>query len=1012
MHKIFPGVIILLLLVSTILILPVPAAPTQTLITTGNGAAESPSIFGDQIVWQDYRNGNAEIYLYNLTTGTETQITSDPWDHMSPRISGDLIVWEDYSDPFFPSVYLYNITTQGPILQVSDGMSSQMSPAISGNRIVWVDDRSGFSNIFINDTTPGLETPLSEKTVTQYVPAIHDDLVVWAEAPTITDENIFLFNLNTLSASQITTDPNLQTNPAVFGSRIVWDDNRNGKGEVFINGTVPGEEYSLTPNQPAIEHRNPVIFGTRVVWSQENSTDGGWDLALNDTATGILSPIAVEPVSSKQHPHIYVDPDYGDRIVWQDDRSGYHQIYLYSSTGPGTCPVAAFTSDFAGGGAPADVQFTDLTPTGSTHWNWDFGDGATSTDQNPNHTYTDNNPYTVTLTVSNPWCRNATTVPDYIVLGAPVASFTAMPTSEIVPATIQFNDTSDGSPDTWSWDFGDGGVSPQQHPTHVYTVPGIYTVSLTASNTFGDNTSTRLDYIHALKGANAYANTSIDGVSLSSCGQGPQTITVDTSIVTATLTNSSVLELLPPADRGFAKVIVYAFDGNGFTTASPIISGNVTGTHLQTSEIAPAGFSPETGPVSVSYSVDLSSYPCNATLNTRVWEGTTFEDRRLFERIALGSSFAHWLGTPYTTRISKTNFPAGETAQFHMSANATWVAIKEGRDGIYIEHIFEDRTLGEVLPTRYLSHDPVLNLDYFEADSPHGLSTFGLSALSGSGNPLQLVTLTIASHVSPENLDTARDTSSDDSGVRTLVPTPAPTMPVSTTPAPNMTAPLTPLPPDPGASAKIYTNANGVVTQATRLQSTDGHALLTIGEGIVAKDSGGKPLSIITIRAIPSSSLPAVPAGSVFTFAGMAYDVGPDGATFSPPASLSFSLPQAQWGQDYSVKSFDQKSGTWQDVPTSFDAATGMVTAHFSHLCVFALFTEPHTSPVTTPAATPPPVPATPLVKAQPPTTAVSIFMNMIAQLPDLLMNNAVVLAIVALLGIAAYIVRQGKFPG
>jgi hypothetical protein len=38
--------------------------------------------------------------------------------------------------------------------------------------------------------------------------------------------------------------------------------------------------------------------------------------------------------------------------------------------------------------------------------------------------------------------------------------------------------------------------------------------------------------------------------------------------------------------------------------------------------------------------------------------------------------------------------------------------------------------------------------------------------------------------------------------------------------------------------------------------------------------------------------------------------------------------------------------------------------------------------------------------------------MNMIAQLPDLLMNNAVVLAIVALLGIAAYIVRQGKFPG
>ena len=62
----------------------------------------------------------------------------------------------------------------------------------------------------------------------------------------------------------------------------------------------------------------------------------------------------------------------------------------------------------------------------------------------------------------------------------------------------------------------------------------------------------------------------------------------------------------------------------------------------------------------------------------------------------------------------------------------------------------------------------------------------------------------------------------------------------------------------------------------------------------------------MTIKAVPSASLPAVPAGSAFAFAGMAYGIGPDGATFSPPVSLTFTLPQAQWGQDYSVKLFDQ----------------------------------------------------------------------------------------------------------
>jgi hypothetical protein len=205
-----------------------------------------------------------------------------------------------------------------------------------------------------------------------------------------------------------------------------------------------------------------------------------------------------------------------------------------------------------------------------------------------------------------------------------------------------------------------------------------------------------------------------------------------------------------------------------------------------------------------------------------------------------------------------------------------------------------------------------------------------------------------------------------------------------------------------------------VVTQAFLLRSTDGRAAVSLKEGTVAKDAGGNPISRITIRALPSDSLPSLSSGSTFTSAGMAYDIGPDGATFSPPVSLSFTLPQAQWGQDYSVKTFDTKSGAWQDLPTSFDATTGTITAQASHLCTFALFEQPREAAVTpaAPRSTPVPAPAAPQVKAPPPTTAVSIVMSMLTWAAGLMINNIIPLVAFVFLGIAGYLIMLGRFPG
>ena len=88
------------------------------------------------------------------------------------------------------------------------------------------------------------------------------------------------------------------------------------------------------------------------------------------------------------------------------------------------------------------------------------------------------------------------------VLGAiPVASFISNASSGNVPLTVQFMDSSLNTPTSWTWLFGDGGISSLQNPAHIYTTPGTYTVTLIASNSAGSNTATYQGYITATKAA-------------------------------------------------------------------------------------------------------------------------------------------------------------------------------------------------------------------------------------------------------------------------------------------------------------------------------------------------------------------------------------------------------------------------------------------------------------------------------------------------------------------------------
>lgn len=87
----------------------------------------------------------------------------------------------------------------------------------------------------------------------------------------------------------------------------------------------------------------------------------------------------------------------------------------------------------------------------------------------------------------------------------PIADFTAMQSAVNQGENIDFKDRSSYFPENWSWDFGDGSRSTEQNPSHVYSVAGTYTVSLTVSNSKGSNTKTITNYIHVKEKEIAYS---------------------------------------------------------------------------------------------------------------------------------------------------------------------------------------------------------------------------------------------------------------------------------------------------------------------------------------------------------------------------------------------------------------------------------------------------------------------------------------------------------------------------
>lgn len=174
-------------------------------------------------------------------------------------------------------------------------------------------------------------------------------------------------------------------------------------------------------------------------------------------------------------------------------------LVVLAACGP-AAPVAGFEASNVTGDIPISVSFTDLSKGEIDSWEWDFdGDGiADNTEQNPTYSFGDPCNCTVTLTVRGPGGEDSVLLPLIFTPVKLVADFAADPTEGQGKTTVNFTDLSLGRITAWAWDFNNDGTidSTDQHSSYRYTRNGNYTVVLSVSGPYGNDTMTKADFIH------------------------------------------------------------------------------------------------------------------------------------------------------------------------------------------------------------------------------------------------------------------------------------------------------------------------------------------------------------------------------------------------------------------------------------------------------------------------------------------------------------------------------------
>ena len=145
-----------------------------------------------------------------------------------------------------------------------------------------------------------------------------------------------------------------------------------------------------------------------------------------------------------------------------------------------SAPVASFTTT----ANDLQISFTDSSTGGPGSWSWDFGDGNTSNEQNPSHTYSAPGAYQVCLSTTSACGTHTVCRSISVTCRQPEAAFSI----SFLGSLLLFSDASLNNPTQWRWSFGNGATSTEQNPIYIYSQNGNYQVCLIASNVCGADT--------------------------------------------------------------------------------------------------------------------------------------------------------------------------------------------------------------------------------------------------------------------------------------------------------------------------------------------------------------------------------------------------------------------------------------------------------------------------------------------------------------------------------------------
>lgn len=182
--------------------------------------------------------------------------------------------------------------------------------------------------------------------------------------------------------------------------------------------------------------------------------------------------------SSEEHPtHNYAEKGLYEVCLTVSNACGDSTLCL-------TVAVCEFPeTDFSFITTFLTAVFSNEAPEIMAVYFWDFGDGTTSADESPVHTYAETGIYTVCLTMTTD-CGSDTVCRTVSVCDVPTANFKVVNTG----LSVNFSNNSLGDILTYFWDFGDGHTTSEESSSHTYEAAGIYTVCLITENTCGDDT--------------------------------------------------------------------------------------------------------------------------------------------------------------------------------------------------------------------------------------------------------------------------------------------------------------------------------------------------------------------------------------------------------------------------------------------------------------------------------------------------------------------------------------------